>query len=342
MASRSKGRAGRQARGRDLPAAREVDVAGDHQPHDVGHRPAGREDAEARGCGSVVGGRPAGCPPVVDGRPAGCPPVVDGRPAGCPPAFGPRRRLLIGVPDEVAEPADHLLLDERADRAARPDVDALVRPLGQNLAGDRHRQRRRREVGERSRVVGVEQIGRQALAELVEDLRRRSRALRGRGGAAARRGEVPLAQLGVGDRGHAAAHALAVEVVEGRPPRLLAQALQGGAGRVASSPNAISSGSGCQRAAARGSRSSGIAGKGSVPGWPTGRDTRARRKAYRGATDPAPRAGTARTPVTDDTPNPTTPEPQAALSPLSRSCPGPPGDLRGRPRPQARVPGRGA
>ena len=45
-------------------------------------------------------------------------------------------------PDEVAEPADHLLLDEGADRSRVPDVDPLLEPLRQDLAADRHRQRR--------------------------------------------------------------------------------------------------------------------------------------------------------------------------------------------------------
>ena len=43
------------------------------------------------------------------------------------------------VPDEVAQPADDLFLDEGARRAGVPDVDALVEDLGEHLADDRHR-----------------------------------------------------------------------------------------------------------------------------------------------------------------------------------------------------------
>ena len=73
------------------------------------------------------------------------------------------------VADEVAQPADDLLLDERAGRTGMPDVDALVRDLGQQLAHDRHRQRRGREVAELARVLGVHLHRRQALVELGED-----------------------------------------------------------------------------------------------------------------------------------------------------------------------------
>ena len=55
-------------------------------------------------------------------------------------------------PDEVAQPGRHLLLDEGADRAGVEDVDALVQPRRERVAGGRHRQRRRREIAERPRV----------------------------------------------------------------------------------------------------------------------------------------------------------------------------------------------
>ena len=65
-----------------------------------------------------------------------------------------RRRL---VADEVAQPADDLLLDEGGERPGVPHIDALVRDLGKQLAHDRHRQRRRREIAELARVLRVHQ-----------------------------------------------------------------------------------------------------------------------------------------------------------------------------------------
>ena len=99
-----------------------------------------------------------------------------------------RRRRSARVAHEVAEPADHLLLDEGAGRAAGPDVDPLVRPLGEHLAGDRHRERRRGEVAEGAGVVGVQEVGREALAELGEDLGRGGRVRPGRGQGGRRSG----------------------------------------------------------------------------------------------------------------------------------------------------------
>ncbi len=77
------------------------------------------------------------------------------------------------VADEVAQPADHLLLDERPDGPGMPDVDALVRPLGEDIADDRHRQRRRREVAERARVLSVELVRGETRGELGDHLGRR-------------------------------------------------------------------------------------------------------------------------------------------------------------------------
>ena len=182
---------GRQAGGGDLAEARGVDLAGDEQAHDVRHRPAGRQDPEAlRGAAGV----------------------------------------LTREADEVAEPANDLFLDEGAGRAAGPDVDALVGPLGQDLAGDREGQRRRREIGERARVVGIQHVRREPLAELREDCGRGGRRNGGGGGPAAARREELLAQARVGHGRDAAPDALVVEVVERRPPRRLAETLQGGAG----------------------------------------------------------------------------------------------------------------
>jgi hypothetical protein len=180
----------RQARGGNLEAAGQVDLARDEHGHQVGHRPARGEDAE--GLGPLVGRVP-------------------------------------GVAGEVPEPADHLLLDEGADRAATPDVDALVGPLRKHLAGDRHRKRRRGDVAERAGVVGVEEVGGEALAELGQHRAGRGRIDRRPGRAAAAGGEEVPAETGVGDRGHAPPDAVLVEVVEGGAPGLLAEALEGGA-----------------------------------------------------------------------------------------------------------------
>ena len=75
-----------------------------------------------------------------------------------------------GQPDEVAEPPGDLLLDERADRSSVPDIDPLLEPLAQHLAADRHRQRRRREVAERGRVLRVERHRRDAFPERAKHL----------------------------------------------------------------------------------------------------------------------------------------------------------------------------
>ena len=88
------------------------------------------------------------------------------------------------VADEVAQPADDLLLDERGERPGMPDVDALVGDLGQELAHDRHRQRWRGEVAELARVLAVHEAAREAGLELVED--------RGGGGRVERGGRGPI------------------------------------------------------------------------------------------------------------------------------------------------------
>ncbi len=74
------------------------------------------------------------------------------------------------VADEVAQPADHLFLGERREGPGVPHIDALVRHLREQLAHDRHRQRRWREVAELPRVLGVHQAARQAGGELVDDV----------------------------------------------------------------------------------------------------------------------------------------------------------------------------
>ena len=95
-------------------------------------------------------------------------------------AAGEQPERALAVADEVAQPAHDLLLDEGRDRAGVPDVDALVGDLGQQLAHDRHRQRRRREVAELARVLGVHQAARESIGELRDDVG-------GRGGGGWRR-----------------------------------------------------------------------------------------------------------------------------------------------------------
>ena len=91
---------------------------------------------------------------------------------GHDPARGQETERAGPVPDEVAQPADDLLLDERGHRAGVPDVDALVRHLGEQLAHHRDRQRRRREVAELARVLGVHLAAREARPELRRGSRR--------------------------------------------------------------------------------------------------------------------------------------------------------------------------
>ena len=90
------------------------------------------------------------------------------------------------VADEVAQPAHDLLLDERRERSGVPDVHALVGHLGEQLADDRDRQRRRREVAELARVLRVHLCAGEPLAELGEDRGDRGGETRRRGRAARR------------------------------------------------------------------------------------------------------------------------------------------------------------
>ena len=136
----------------------------------------------------------------------------------------PEARLVVA--DEVAQPADDLLLDERRERPGVPDVDALLDDLGEQLADDRHRQGRRGEVAERARVVGVELVRGDAGPELVEERGGRRRVCRGRGGPAGRP-EERLAQLAVpGGLAHRPDEGVVVEVVERGVPGFAAQRLE--------------------------------------------------------------------------------------------------------------------
>ena len=103
-------------------------------------------------------------------------------------AGGEDPEAALAVAHDVAQPADDLLLDERADRPGVPDVDALLGHLGEDLAGHGGEQRRRGEVAERARVIGAHRVRRDARRELVEhglqcrgiDRRRRGPARRAR------------------------------------------------------------------------------------------------------------------------------------------------------------------
>ena len=134
-------------------------------------------------------------------------------------ARGAQPERAVAVADEVVQPAHDLLLDEGAAGSGVPDVDALVRPLGEDLAGDRGDQRRRGEVRQGARVVRVEGVGRDPGRELVEDRLERD----GVGGGGARRerlAEVDPAQLRVaGDLPEGAGHRLVVQPVESWRPR---------------------------------------------------------------------------------------------------------------------------
>ena len=129
--------------------------------------------------------------------------------------------------EEVAQPADDLLLHEGGDRPGMPDIDALVGHLREQFAHHRDRQWRRCEVAELARVLGVHLPARQARPELVEDGF-------GRGGGDGRRrrsAEGPVERsahcLIVGRLAHRAVHRRAVEEVQSGPPSRLAEGLEG-------------------------------------------------------------------------------------------------------------------
>ena len=115
------------------------------------------------------------------------------------PPRGQHPPAVLTEPDEVAEPPGDLFLDEGADRSCVPDVDPLMDPLRQHLAGDRHRQRRRREVAERARMLGVVGVRRHPRSELGQDLvrgRRGHRRRRPADGWARRRSRGPPGRPG--------------------------------------------------------------------------------------------------------------------------------------------------
>ena len=106
-----------------------------------------------------------------------------------------------------------LLLDERADGSRDPDVDALVHPLREELARDRHRERRGGEVAVRPGVLRIEDVGRDALAELTKHVGGAGGAVR-RPGGLARRTEERAAHLGVRQRSERPLHRVLVEIPE--------------------------------------------------------------------------------------------------------------------------------
>ena len=123
---------------------------------------------------------------------------------------GPR---ALAEPDQRAQPRRDLLLDERADGSRDPDVDALVHPLREELARDRHRERRGREVAVRPRVLRVEDVGCDALAELPEHVRGVRGLLRS-GRWLAGRPEERSAHLGVRQGPERPLHRVLVQVSE--------------------------------------------------------------------------------------------------------------------------------
>ena len=129
------------------------------------------------------------------------------------------------VADEVAQPAHDLLLDEGRERPGVPDVDALVRHLGEQLAHHRDRQRRRREVAELARVLRVHLPAREPLAELGQDRGDRGGGDRRRRRAAGR-AEERRPQRRVRRRvAHRPVRGVVVQEVERGRPRVGAEAL---------------------------------------------------------------------------------------------------------------------
>ena len=185
-------------------------------------------------------------------------------------ARGQDPEAALAVADEVAQPAQDLLLDERADRAGVPDVDALLGDLGEDFAGHGGEQRRRGEVAERARVVGAHRVRR--------DPRRRTRRAPP-GASSDRAAPAPGRRMArrtrpAARRSRPAAHRpperVVVQVVErGLPDRRagLAQRLA----RAAASRTEISSGSGCQSM-----RRTGASPSRRTPDDGTGADTWAR------------------------------------------------------------------
>jgi len=163
-------------------------------------------------------------PPEVDVAGKGHPHEVGHHAAG---GEQPERRR--SEADQVAQPADDLLLDEGRERAGVPDIDALIGHLGEQLAHHRDRERRRREVAELARVLRVHLAAREAVPKLGEDGSDGSG--RGwRGCRAASRAEEPGAELCVGRRiAHRPFGCLLVQEVEGDRPRVRAEPLHRGA-----------------------------------------------------------------------------------------------------------------
>ena len=145
---------------------------------------------------------------------------------GHDPARREQTEALLAVADEVAQPADDLLLHERRHGAGVPDIDPLVGHLGEELAHHRHRQRRRREIAELAGMLGVHQGARDAPLEFLEDGTGRGR-VGGRGrrtsGPAVVRAPKVVVRAGVT---HRSGGGLAVQEIEGGRPGVGAQAGQ--------------------------------------------------------------------------------------------------------------------
>ena len=89
---------------------------------------------------------------------------------GHDPTAGQQPERAFAIADEVAQPANDLLLDEGSEWPGVPDVDALVGDLGKQLAHDRHGQRRWREVAELTGMLAVHHAAPESIGELGDDI----------------------------------------------------------------------------------------------------------------------------------------------------------------------------
>ena len=111
-----------------------------------------------------------------------------------------------------------------------PDVHALLRELGEQLADDGQHQWRRREVAERAGMPRIQLMGRDPVPELGQQVSRRRRLDRCRPGASRCAKEPGTQRDGRGRLAHRPPERLVVEVVERRGPGVVAEPLQRGTG----------------------------------------------------------------------------------------------------------------
>ncbi len=129
------------------------------------------------------------------------------------------RAALVAIADEVAQPANDLLLHEGPDRAGVPDVDALLRDLREDLAGHGGEQWRRGEVAERARVVGAHGVRRDPCPRTPGARSDSSLGVRGAGArGCAGPEELPPECVVPDRRAHCPDEGMVVEVLERRLP----------------------------------------------------------------------------------------------------------------------------